>query len=58
MHSVLEHVTTERAPGFLREPTFCGQTMYPTWPPEELCAMLGQRVRDSLSLLYPSPGGD
>jgi len=32
--------------------------MYPTWPSEELCAMLGQRVRDPLSLLYPSPSGD
>ena len=31
--------------------------MYPTWPPEELCAMLGQRVRDPLSLLYPRPSG-
>jgi len=31
--------------------------MYPTWPPEELCAMLGQRVRDPLPLLYPSPVG-
>jgi len=31
--------------------------MYPTWPPEELCAMLGQRVRGPLSLLYPSPVG-
>jgi len=40
---------------FLREPTFCGQTMYPTWPPEELCAMLGWSVRDTLSLLHPSP---
>jgi len=25
------------------------------WPSEELCAMLGQRVRDPLSLLHPSP---
>jgi len=32
--------------------------MYPTWLPEELCAMLGQRARDPLSLLYPSPSGD
>ena len=48
----------EGIPGFLREPTFCDQTMYPTWPAEELCAMLGQRVRDPLSLLYPSPSGD
>jgi len=31
---------------------------YPTWPSEELCAMLGQRVRDPLSLLHPSPSGD
>jgi len=45
-------------PGFLREPTICGQTMHPTWPSEELCAMLGQRVRDPLSLLYSSPSGD
>jgi len=30
--------------GFLREPTFCGQTMYPSWPSEELCGMVGQRV--------------
>ena len=48
----------EGIPGFLQEPTFCGQTMYPTWPAEELCAMLGQRGRDPLSLLYPSPSGD
>ena len=27
-------------PGFLREPTICGQTMHPTWPSEQLCAML------------------
>ena len=27
-------------------------------PSEELCAMLGQRVVDPLSLLYPSPSGD
>jgi len=27
--------------------------MYPTWPSKELCAMLGQRVRDPLSLLRP-----
>jgi len=26
--------------------------------PIELCVMLGQRVRDPLSLLYPSPSGD
>ena len=32
--------------------------MYPTWPPEELCAMLRQRVRDPLSLLYLSPSRD
>ena len=32
--------------------------MYPTWKSEELCAMPGQRVRDPLSLLYPSPSGD
>ena len=32
--------------------------MYPTRPPEELCAVLRQRVRDPLSLLYPSPSGD
>jgi len=44
--------------GFLREPTICDQTMYLTWPPEELCSMLWQRVRDPLSLLYPSPSGD
>ena len=31
--------------------------MYPMSPPEELCAMLGQRVRDPLSLLYRSPVG-
>ena len=31
--------------------------MYPTWPSEELCAMLGQRVRDPLSLLHPTPVG-
>ena len=29
--------------------------MYPTWPLEELCAMLGQRVRDPLSLFSPVP---
>jgi len=48
----------EGIPGFLREPTFSGSTMYPTWLLEELCAMLGQRVRGPLSLLYPSPSGD
>jgi len=32
--------------------------MYQTWTPEELCGILGQRVRDPLSLLYPSPSGD
>jgi len=48
----------EGIPGFLREPIFCGKTMYPTWPPEELCAMLGQRVWDPLLLLYPIPSGD
>jgi len=32
--------------------------MYPTWPMEEQCAMLGQRVRDPLSLLHLSPSGD
>jgi len=31
--------------------------MYPTWPSEELCAMLGQRVRDPLSLLHRAPVG-
>ena len=31
--------------GFLREPTFY-PTTYPMWPSKELCAMLGQRVRD------------
>ena len=51
-HQILREHT-----GFLREPTFCGQTMYVTWPQEELCAMLGQRVRDPLSFLYPSPSG-
>ena len=40
-------------PGFLREPTLCGQTMSPTWPSEELCAMLGQWVRDTLFLRAP-----
>ena len=30
---------------------FLRPTMYPTWPSEELCAMLGQKVRDPLSLL-------
>jgi len=44
--------------GFLREPTFCGQTMYPTWSPEKLCAVLAQKVWDPLSLLYSSPSGD
>jgi len=29
------------APGFFQEATICGQTMHPTWPSEELCAMLG-----------------
>jgi len=48
----------EGIPGFLREPTICVQTMYPTWPSQEPCVMLGQRVRDSLSLLHPSPSGD
>ena len=48
----------EGIPGFLQEPTFCCWTMYPTWPSEELCAMLGQRVRDPLLLLYLSPSGD
>ena len=32
--------------------------MYSTWPSEELCAMLGQRVRDPPSLLYLSPSVD
>ena len=32
--------------------------MHPPWLPEELCAMLGQRELDPLSLLYPSPSGD
>jgi len=31
--------------------------MYPTWPSKELCAMLGQRMQDPLSLLYLSPSG-
>ena len=31
--------------------------MYPTWPPEELCAMLGQRVHDPQSLLIRTPVG-
>ena len=30
---------------------------HPTWPPEELCAMLGQRLRDPLSLLIRAPVG-
>ena len=30
-------------------PALCGQTMYPTWTSQELCAMLAQRVRDPLS---------
>jgi len=48
----------EGIPGLLREPTIRGQTMYTTWPPEKLCAILGQRVRDTLSLFHPSPSGD
>ena len=32
--------------------------MHPTWPSEELCATLVQRVRDPLSLLHSSPGRD
>ena len=30
-------------------PALCGQTMYPTWTSQELCAVLAQRVRDPLS---------
>ena len=41
----------------LREPAICSYAMYPTLS-QELCAMLGQRVRDPLSLLHPSPSGD
>jgi len=29
--------------------------MYPKWPSQELCAMLGQRARDPLLVLPPSP---
>ena len=47
----------EGIPGFLREPTICGQTMHPTFCCKELCAMLGQTVRDPLSLLHPSLSG-
>ena len=46
----------EGIPGYLRELTICGQTMYPMWPSEELCAMLGQRVWDPLSLLHSTNG--
>ena len=42
---------------FLWEPAICGQTMYPTWPSEEICAMLGQRVQDPLLLLRLIPVG-
>jgi len=48
----------EGIPGFLRELTFCGNTMYPAWASEALCAMLRQRLWDPLSLLYPSPSGE
>jgi len=50
----------EGIPGFLQEPkpTIRGQTMCPTWPSKTLCAMLGQRVRDPLSLIHPSPSED
>jgi len=48
----------EDMPRFYREAAICGLTMYPTWPSEELCAMLGQRVRDPLLLLHQSTSGD
>jgi len=47
----------EGIPGFLWEPAIRGQTMYPTWPSQQLCAMLGQGVWDPLSLLHASPSG-
>jgi len=39
----------------LRVSAIHGQTMHPTWPSQELHAMLGQRVRDPLSLLRSEP---
>jgi len=51
----------EGIPRILREPAIRGQTMYPTWPSQEPCAMfgvLGQGVQDPLSFLPPSPSGD
>jgi len=42
----------------MREPAIRSQTMYPTWPSQVLCAMLGQRARDPLSLLHPIPSED
>ena len=43
---------------FLREPDISGWAMHPTWPSEELCTMLRQRVWDSVSLLHPSTSED
>ena len=37
---------------------FAAKAIYPAWPSQELCSMLGQRVSDPLSLLPPSPSGD
>jgi len=37
------------------EPVICGRTVYPPWPLQEIFAMLGQRVRDPLSLLPSNP---
>jgi len=48
----------EGIPRVLRKPAICGQTMYPTWLSQELCAVLGQRGRNPLSLLRPNPSGD
>jgi len=35
----------------MREPVIHGQKMHPTWASQELCAMLGQRVRDPVVCL-------
>ena len=48
----------ERAYQNFCESLLSAAKQYPTWPSEELCAMLRQRVPDLLSLLYLSPSGD
>jgi len=48
----------EGIPATTRDPAICTKTIYPSWPSQELCAILAKRVRYHLSFLLQSPSGN